>query len=80
MGRIEPETLITCFNRYMAEAGLNITRAQFEKNLEEKRKRPDFRDDVGPLIRHDLSWECDESLYVVLEKLVSRLPGDPWRG
>ena len=56
------------------------TRAQFEENLARKRDQPDFRDDVGPLLRPGLSWDFDRAMDAVLDNLVARLPGDPWKG
>jgi predicted nucleotidyltransferase component of viral defense system len=80
LGRIDPPTLIACFDRYMAEEGRSVTRAQFEENLAGKRKQPDFRDDVVPLIRPGFSWDFEAAMDTVLEKLVALLPGDPWKG
>jgi predicted nucleotidyltransferase component of viral defense system len=80
LGRIEPTTLLSCFKRYMNAEGRAVTRAQFEKNLAAKRKQPDFRDDVKPLLRPGVSWNVDVAMDTVLEKLVAPLPGEPWRG
>jgi len=79
-GIVDPEKVIVCFKRYMEEEGHRVSRAQFEENLAKKRTQPDFRDDVGPLISHVYSWECDEAMDIVLEQLVAHLPGDPWKG
>ncbi len=79
-GRIDAATLLTCFERYMSEDGRTVTRAQFEANLAQKRKQPDFRDDVGPILRPGFSWDFDAAMDAVLERIVARLPGDPWKG
>lgn len=79
-GRIDPPTLLACFDRYMTEDGRTVTRAQFEANLAAKRKQPDFRDDMGPILRPGFSWEFETAMNVVLSKLVARLPGEPWKG
>ncbi|MBT3297034.1 MAG: hypothetical protein HN383_17335 [Verrucomicrobia bacterium] len=52
-------------------------RTQFEENLAGKRKQPDFRDDIGTLLRSGLSWDFDEAMDAVLADLVARLPGEP---
>ena len=78
--RIDPATLLTCFERYMAEDERTVTRAQFEANLAQKRKQPDFRDDVGPILRPGFTWDFDAAIDAVLANLVARLPGDPWKG
>lgn len=64
----------------MAEDGHRVSRAQFEENLAKKRQQPEFRDDVRPLLRPGLSWDCHTAMDAVLESLVSRLPGEPWKG
>jgi predicted nucleotidyltransferase component of viral defense system len=79
-GNTDPEAVITCFERYMTEGGHAVTRALFEANLQGKSARKDFRRDMDPLLRHDLSWDFDEALKVVLAEFVSRLPGEPWKG
>ncbi len=50
-----------------------MTRAQFEENLAGKRARPDFRDEVPPLLRPGLSWSFDAAMDTVLEDLVASL-------
>lgn len=78
--KVTPEILIECFNRYMSEGGHSITRAVFEANLQQKSQHRDFRNDMSPLLRPGLNWNFDEALDVVLNELVSQLPGDPWKG
>lgn len=79
-GSIDPPTLLNCFESYMDGDGLKITRAQFEANLSRKRKQPDFRDDVGPILRPGFSWDFDTAMDAVLANIVARLPGEPWKG
>ncbi|NOY90244.1 MAG: nucleotidyl transferase AbiEii/AbiGii toxin family protein [Deltaproteobacteria bacterium] len=79
-GRIDPPTLLRCFDRYMAEEGHAITRAQFEANLTAKRRQPDFRDDMRPILRPGFKWDFDTAMDAVLANLVAQLPGEPWKG
>lgn len=79
-GRVDSRVLLSCFTRYMGEDDRAVTRAQVEENLSGKRKDPDFRDDVLPLLRPGLVWEADAAMDVVLTSLVAHLPGDPWKG
>lgn len=72
--------LLACFQRDLSAEGRTVTRAQFEENLAGKRSDPDFRDDVGPLLRPGFSWDFKAALDVVLQKLVALLAGEPWRG
>jgi predicted nucleotidyltransferase component of viral defense system len=78
--RIDPRVLVTCLQRYLAEEGSSITRAQFEENLAAKRVDPDFRDDVWPLLRPGLTWDFEAAMNTVLDRLVVLLPGAPWKG
>ena len=80
LGRLNPAVLLTCFQRYLSEEGRTVTRAQFEENLAGKRTDPDFRDDVGPLLRPGFSWDFEAALDVVIQKLVVSLTGEPWKG
>ena len=80
MGRLNPTVLVSCLQRYLAEEGRTVTRAQFEENLAGKRVDPDFRDDVGPLLRSGFSWDFEAALDAVLHKLVALLAGEPWKG
>ena len=79
-GRVDVPRVIACFRRYMKEGGNTATRAQFEENLEGKRRLPDFREDMGPLLRPGFIWDVDVAMDTVLERIVAFLPGDPWKG
>ena len=78
--RVDPNVLLSCFQRHMDEDGNKVTRAQFEENLAGKRGLVDFRQDVEPLLRPGLSWDFDTALDRVLDELIAHLPGDPWKG
>ena len=78
--RVDADRLISCFERYMREDGLGVTRAQFEENLARKGPQPDFRDDVRLLLRPGPPWNIDRAMTTVLEQLVAKLPGEPWKG
>ncbi|HQG03890.1 MAG TPA: nucleotidyl transferase AbiEii/AbiGii toxin family protein [Thermoleophilia bacterium] len=80
LGRLDPKVLLACLQRYLAEEGRTVTRAQFEENLAGKRTDPDFRDDVGPLLRPGLAWDFEAAMDAVLQKLVALLAGEPWKG
>lgn len=77
---VDPPTLIACFERYMNEDGLSVSRAQFEANLHQKRSAPLLKADIGPLLRPGLAWDFDVVMDAVLGRLVARLQGDPWKG
>jgi len=79
-GGANPSRVIACFDRYLEEGGHRVSRAQFERNLHEKRTDPLFRGDVAPLLRPGLAWDPDAALDQVLKTLVALLPGGPLRG
>ena len=77
---VDVKSLVKCFDRYMTEGGHAVTRALFEANLSERARRPDFRGDMDVLLRPGLTWDFDTALKIVLNDLVARLPGEPWKG
>jgi len=80
LDRLNPAVLVTCFQRYLLEEGRTVTRAQFEENLACKRADPDFRNDLGPLLRPGLSWDFEAAMDGILRKVVALLAGGPWKG
>ncbi len=78
-GNVDARILLRCFQRYMAEGGHRVTRAQFEANLHEKSTDTDFREDILPLLRPTINWDFPVALKAVNQRLISRLPGDPWK-
>ena len=79
-GLIDKKVLLECFSYYMSQEGKTITRAQFEKNLADKRLQPGFRDDVQILLRPGYSWNFDCAIDEVLVDLISKISGEPWQG
>jgi predicted nucleotidyltransferase component of viral defense system len=78
--RIDPARIVECFQRYMEHGGLRVSRAEFEANLHEKLAHEDFGRDVVPLLAPGVEWDRASAAGFVLNELVSRLPGEPWKG
>ena len=57
-----------------------LARAEFEANLHEKLAHEDFGRDVAPLLAPGVEWDRASAAGFVLNELVSRLPGEPWKG
>ena len=57
-----------------------ISRALFEKNLIEKKEDSEFKRDMEPLLTPEGEWNFEEAFDFVMESLISRLPGESWRG
>jgi predicted nucleotidyltransferase component of viral defense system len=77
---VDSDQMLRCFERYMAEGGHRVSRAQFEANLHRKSGDVDFRSDIVPLLRPTVAWNFDEACRAVRERFIDRLAGDPWQG
>lgn len=76
----DPRRIVDAFLRYMAHEGHPVTRAQFEENLALKMNDQAFLADISPLLASGHRWEPEEAALVIAERLLARLPGDPWKG
>ena len=72
--------LLACFAAYLARDQLSASRADFEANMAEKMENEAFLRDVVPLLRPGLGYDPVQAWRVVHERLVSQLPGKPWKG
>lgn len=60
--------------------GTPVTRAQVEASMATKLADPSFLADVSQLLRTGLDHDPTEAWELVRAALVSRLPGEPWKG
>lgn len=72
------DDVVSCFARYTEKTP--ISRAQFERNLADKFADPRFAADIQPLLAPSVVFEPSIAQRHVLERLVARLPGAPWKG
>jgi len=77
---VDPSAVVESFQAYGERHGEAISRAMFEANLISKFKDRRFHDDLAPLLPADSDYDPDAAVQLVLEELVSRLPGEPWQG
>lgn len=77
---IDPKRIIEAFLKYMEESGHRVSRAQFEQNMDQKLRDPQFTADIGPLLAPGFSWDLQSASKIVSENLIQLLPGDPWKG
>jgi predicted nucleotidyltransferase component of viral defense system len=75
-----PSRIVEVFTRYTHEGGARITRAMFEQNLAAKRADPIFTADLTPLLANGHAWSFDAAYDLIWRELISRLPGEPWKG
>lgn len=78
--QLDAKKVAACFERYVEHANVPITRAQFEANLAAKLEDPAFVGDLGPLLREEIAYDAAKAAALVREKLLSLLPGEPWKG
>lgn len=79
-GSVDFDRIIRCFREYLEHGGHRISRAEFEANLVQKMRDPAFTADLGPLLAPGVDWDLAEASRLVIDELVPRLPGEPWKG
>ena len=79
-GRCDPQRVVETFRAYMEAESRPVSRAMFERNLDEKLRDPGFRSDMSGLFPGGREWNVMEAAGVVTETLLSRLPGEAWQG
>lgn len=79
-GNTSATRVIEAFELYMRQEGARVTRAMLEQNLIAKRAEKSFGADIAPLLASRARWDFDAAFRRVWDELVSRLPGDPWKG
>ena len=77
---VEPTKVVQGFLEYMKREGHSVSRAEFEANLHEKENDHAFMSDIGPLLRPGIEYSPAQATDVVRSKVLSLLPGEPWRG
>jgi hypothetical protein len=79
-GKANAEGIVQCFQEYMDRAGTRVSRAEFEANLSTKFLDPIFVQDLSPLLAPGTDWNLEEAGRKIQQTLVSKLPGQPWKG
>jgi predicted nucleotidyltransferase component of viral defense system len=77
---VNHDRVVECFNRYLKHDRKRVSRAEFEKNLAGKMQNQDFCQDVNPLLVEGTEYNTDEAYSYLLANLISKLPGEPWKG
>ena len=78
---LDLDKVMVCYHKYMEYLETKVSRAEFEKNLLQKRDLPSFREDILPLLavrnkQHNFAADFN----LVMEKIIAKLPGEPWKG
>ena len=77
---VDDADLVRCLLQYMEFTGSSITRARFEANIAEKLRDPLFLADIDTFLRPGVSFDSQEGWRVLHDRVVARLPGEPWKG
>ena len=56
-----------------------VTRAQFERILAAKFRNAQFVAEIHPLLAASYNYDRDKAAELVLNRLVARLPREPWK-
>ena len=75
--------VIECFGLYLDYSGLRISRAEAEKRMLAKLRKPGFMNDVRPLVSVAEATKLTDATIKaafrrVFANLIERLPGEPW--
>jgi predicted nucleotidyltransferase component of viral defense system len=76
----DDERVVAGLRAYLEHGGLSVSRAQYEANMSQKLASVDFRHDVTPLLRDESSYDTEDAYKLVHERLIARIPGEPWKG
>lgn len=73
--------VVECFKKYITHQKLAVSRAQFELNLLEKIEDNAFKEDIVPLLKPGApKFNARTAAEILNEKIISLLPGAPWKG
>jgi predicted nucleotidyltransferase component of viral defense system len=76
---VDTGKVVASFIQYLERRGLKVSRAEFEENLLKKIEDAAFRDDITPLLRDGIDYDFDAAARYMLDEVVSKLPGSPWK-
>lgn len=77
--QINHKQLIHAFHKYNSFHKIHISRAEYERNLILKMRDKDFLLDAQYVLSKNSKWDPVLASQLILEQLISLLPGKPWR-
>jgi predicted nucleotidyltransferase component of viral defense system len=78
---MNPETLLACFEQYLALEGKPISRANAEQRMLEKLTHS-LTEDIAPLLPPGLNFHEDDAVAAfesIWTTLIAKIKGDPWK-
>jgi predicted nucleotidyltransferase component of viral defense system len=79
-GTVEPARVIEGFLTYLKNEGVQVSRAQFERNLAAKVRDAAFLNEVRPMLAASLEYDPMAAVELIRTEFIARLPGEAWRG
>lgn len=79
MKGIDTKNIINCFQYYMKQDSLSVSRAEFEKNMHQKLTSSDFLSDMEALLQGNKTYNPLTEYPFVHQEIISKLPGEPWK-
>lgn len=76
---LDRQKVIECFLFYLNKEDLQVSRAEFEKNMHHKLQDKLFLEDIHALLHLDRTYHHDESYDFVHSELIRLLPGELWQ-
>ena len=76
---LDRQKIIDCFLLYTDKEGLQISKAEFERNMHHKLRDKIFLEDITALIQLNRIYDHAEAYGLVRKELIQLLPGDSWK-
>ena len=73
------QKVIDCFLLYLDKEGLQVSKAEFEKNMHLKLKDKMFLEDIHALLQPNRAYDHEKAYDLVHNDLIHLLPGDSWQ-
>ncbi len=75
------QKIIDIFQYYMKDENMQVSRAEFERNLSLKRDNPAFKGDIYPLLSQDQAkqYPIEEAYSILFRDFLPKLNGEPWK-
>lgn len=77
---INIDSVLQCFNFYLDQEGIRVSRAEFERNLSLKKNLVAFKQDIAPLLPANQPHDFDNDFILVMDNIIAKLPGKAWKG
>jgi predicted nucleotidyltransferase component of viral defense system len=74
---VRDESVVACFERYVSQQRLRISRADFDRNIDEKLQSDEFMEDIGALLPAGTRYDVHAAAALVRERLIARLGRRP---